>query len=165
MKLSALPAVSLSICSAIHPSSDLSTSGGGRGGGGAASHLKLLGQLSRDVSLHPGSGERRLSACCTRCSPETLSGSRCSAPDALGDAHICRETPIPVPGSRALTRQDVVFHRFPPVSTTWPLLASGQKRQIVAKTKTGILLANESHYQNSSGIMHGDPERSCLNLG
>lgn len=96
MKLSALPAASLSICSAIHPSRDLSTSGRGEGagewggGGGAGSHLKLLGQLSRDLPRpsQKSAGRRgavtpaeepswRLSAGCAQSSIETLSGCFC----------------------------------------------------------------------------------------
>lgn len=41
-----------SICSTIHPSSDLSSSSR-KGPVGNASHLKLLGQLSWDFTLHP----------------------------------------------------------------------------------------------------------------
>lgn len=47
-----------SICSPIHPSSDLSSSSRKRVGN--ASHLKLLGQLSQDITLHP----RRLRLVC-----------------------------------------------------------------------------------------------------
>lgn len=119
MKLSALPAVSLSICSAIHPSSDLSTGGGG----GAASHLKLLGQLSRDITLHPQS--RNLAAEPSRGCQHAARGPalrRChtaAAPVCIRQrrrGRICRGTRILVSRSCALNRQDVVFPPFFPVS-------------------------------------------------
>lgn len=138
MKLSALPAVSLSICSAIHPSSDLSTSGGGGGGcpPPEAFRSALTGhQPASRKSARRRRGARLLSACCTRSSTETLSYSRQPLLlDALGSP----ATPASA-GKHGFLSPGANPPRCccpPPRLHKVSVAGVRQKQQIVAKTKT-----------------------------
>lgn len=127
MKLSALPAVSLSICSAIHPSSDLSTSGGGVRGGCQPPEAFRSALTGRQPASRK-SARRRLAAAASASCQHAAHGP------ALRGCH--RAAPIPVSGSAALTRQDVAPPPPKPPQPAWirwALLASGQRQQIVAK--------------------------------
>lgn len=137
MKLSALPAVSLSICSAIHPSSDLSTSGGGVRGGCQPPEAFRSALTGRQPASRK-SARRRLAAAASASCQHAAHGP------ALRGCHTAARRAAPrLQGStdpRLRERRANPPRCCPPPTQApqpawirWALLASGQRQQIVAK--------------------------------